>query len=202
VIHVALSCFVSLAFSSVLKVGENYYYDVTFMLINTKFQLEFNGPGQGMRNWFLSSYNLGRLSRGATVRLGGLGEILEGVDCSELGYQLCIRSAIVSDHYLVARENSRIEWLHSQSGASSQCAKFSVYCTDPYSTSLNLSRCQLVLGMSRTLNQNFGYEIPEQYIIIRIYDQFLVWCYLQDCWYGPPTSYWKVNVINDFPSIP
>ena len=38
--------------------------------------MEFHSPGQGMgQDWFLSAYNWGRLSRGATVRLGGLGEV-------------------------------------------------------------------------------------------------------------------------------
>ena len=40
------------------------------------FQLEFHGPGQGMtQNYRLAASSLGRLSRGATVRIGGLGEV-------------------------------------------------------------------------------------------------------------------------------
>ena len=39
-------------------------------------QLEFHGPGQGMtRDWWLGARSWGRPSRGAVVRLGGLGEV-------------------------------------------------------------------------------------------------------------------------------
>ena len=67
---------IKLSSASVITVGDTYYYDVTFMLYNRKFELEFHGPGQGMtRDWFLSAYNWGRLSRGATVRLGEFAEV-------------------------------------------------------------------------------------------------------------------------------
>ena len=48
-------------------------------------QMEFHGPGQGMgQDWYLSAYNWGRLSRGATVRLGGLGEVTRFVLSHEM----------------------------------------------------------------------------------------------------------------------
>ena len=74
-----------------------------------------------------------------------------------------------------------------------------------------VNRCHLLLGVS---------DNPEVVsdVIVRIYDRFLVWCRLQDCWsevnenrwylilinithyrYGQPTSYWAVNVLNDLP---
>ena len=44
------------------------------------FQLEFHGPGQGMsQDWRLATSSLGRLSRGATVRMGGLGEVGDSI---------------------------------------------------------------------------------------------------------------------------
>ena len=29
-----------------------------------------------------------------------------------------------------------------------------------------------------------------QNVLLRIYNQFLVWCEQSDCWYAQPTSYW------------
>ena len=46
-------------------------------------QLEFHGPGQGMtRDWWLGARSWGRASRGAVVRLGGLGEVRLVTSCA------------------------------------------------------------------------------------------------------------------------
>ena len=103
-----------------------------------------------------------------------------------------------------ARPDTRLVWA-AVSPESRACARFSVYCSAPYSAPSRLGRCQLVLGVS-------GGEVA-----VRVYDRFLVWCRVQDCWclyryttatlltlsghcrYGQPTSYWAVNIIQDFP---
>ena len=46
-------------------------------------QLEFHGPGQGMtQDWLLGARSGGRASRGAVVRLGGLGEVRLVTSCA------------------------------------------------------------------------------------------------------------------------
>ena len=48
----------------------------SFVSTSETMQMEFHGPGQGMPSaWAMAAYNWGRRSRGATVRLGGLGEV-------------------------------------------------------------------------------------------------------------------------------
>ena len=67
-----------------------------------------------------------------------------------------------------ARPDTRLVWA-AVSPESRACARFSVYCTAPYSAS-SLGRCQLVLGVS------------EGEVAVRVYDRFLVWCRVPDCW--------------------
>ena len=117
-------------------------------------------------------------------------QIIEGVRC---GDHVCLKSHLARDHFLVARPDSRLVWHPFLNGNNlSECAKFSVYCDNPYPSSSRLDRfvlyhhgvaatdppvprCQLVLGVS---------DNPEVVsdVIVRIYDRFLVWCRLQDCW--------------------
>ena len=48
----------------------------SFVFTSETMQVEFHGPGQGMLSaWDVAAYNWGRRSRGATLRLGGLGEV-------------------------------------------------------------------------------------------------------------------------------
>ena len=104
-----LLCWAELGRGSVIRVGDSYYYDVTNMLAGRRFQvtpftsilstsrtllcmmvtvvfppqLEFHGPGQGMtRDWWLGARSWGRASRGAVVRLGGLGEVRLVTSCA------------------------------------------------------------------------------------------------------------------------
>lgn len=67
------------------------------------------------------------------------------------------------------RPDTRLVWA-AVSPESRACARFSVYCSAPYSAPSRLGRCQLVLGVS-------GGEVA-----VRVYDRFLVWCRVQDCW--------------------
>ena len=82
------------------------------------------------KDWMLASYNWGRKSRGAVVRLGGLGEVLAGVQCPDHGdhdgdTDLCIGSAVEPGHYLVSRADTRIIWQQEQS----QCARVKFFVT-------------------------------------------------------------------------
>ena len=73
-------------------------------------------------DWSVAASNWGRRSRGATVKLGGLGEVntvyslgrfcslfkvVRGVEC---GTQLCIESAVSPGNYLTTVYDSRVVW--------------------------------------------------------------------------------------------
>ena len=84
-------------------------------------------------DWMLASYNWGRRSRGAVVRLGGLGEVLAGDQCpdndngaADHGHgDLCIGSAVEPGHYLVSRADTRIIWQRE----TSECARVTCHST-------------------------------------------------------------------------
>ena len=65
-------------------------------------------------------------------------QIIEGVRC---GDHVCLQSRLARDHFLVARPDSRLVWHPFLNGNNlSECAKFSVYCDNPYPPSARLDR--------------------------------------------------------------
>ena len=83
--------------------------------------------------------------------------------------QVCrVEVSSIITYMSAARPDTRLVWA-AVSPESRACARFSVYCTAPYSAS-SLGRCQLVLGVS------------EGEVAVRVYDMFLVWCRVPDCW--------------------
>ena len=75
------------------------------------------------QEWMLAGYDWGRRSRGATVRLGGVGEIIVGERCPVDDDYLCMMSAVEPGNYLVSRSDTRLVWQRERS----QCARVSIY---------------------------------------------------------------------------
>ena len=71
----------------------------------------------GREPWLVAGHDWGRRSRGATVRLTGLGEVLRGRGCDET--HLCLESALEPGNFLVARADGRMVWQRLDSTA--QC---------------------------------------------------------------------------------
>ena len=67
--------------------------------------------------WLVAAQDWGRRSRGATVRLSGLGEVVRGRPCDET--HLCLESAVEPGNFLVARQDGRMVWQRLSSPA--QC---------------------------------------------------------------------------------
>ena len=68
-------------------------------------------------SWVVAAQDWGRRSRGATVRLSGLGEVVRGRACDET--HLCLESAVEPGNYLVARADGRMVWWSTSTAA--QC---------------------------------------------------------------------------------
>ena len=86
--------------------------------------------------WLVAGHDWGRRSRGATVRLAGLGEVVRGRACDQT--RLCLESVLEPGNFLVGRPAGRMVWQRMASTA--ECG----YVRPSYLTSLSVSLSTII----------------------------------------------------------
>jgi len=177
----------------VLNIGGIIYTDKTKLLHNKQFKVEYHGEGQGMSSgWMLVGPGRNRPTAGTRVSWKTSDENMIGIAAGE---EICFQfnnQATRPRYFLEAFPNSRVVWRPSYYGIS-KTHMFKVFCdgdplgSDFINTQTNAgggrkARCQLV---SRKLHDNS--------LLLRVFDVFLVWCKMADCWYQTPNSFWTFS---------
>ena len=106
--------------------------------------MEYESDWSEREQWLVAAQDWGRRSRGATVRLGGLGEVVRGRPCDET--HLCLESAVEPGNFLVARPDGRMVWQRLASTA--QCG----YVRPSYTSLSSSFSVQTIISVLRLLH--------------------------------------------------